>query len=757
MWHFERKTAHSQIEHASTMRNLLQATTRNLVFISGVFWLVVAVIFTGEWSGNRIISLLVCMAVASGIFTAAHRLVSRNYLAALLLWLIGTMLTILWASWLLQNPYVLLFFAVLPLIAVITISGWAGLAMEAVLVLLVWGVSQTTFGAPLHGDNAIIVIAAGAFSGLLGWTARSELLVLADWAMSSFDAARENLHEMREQRLELEQSREDLMQANRELMRLSERLKVLERIAEEARQAKTEFVANVSHELRTPLNMIIGFSDMISRSPHVYGGRLPASLMTDIAAIRRNAEHLSALVNDVLDLSQVEAGRMALSRSWVDLACLIDDAIGIVQSLYESRGLYLKSEVESDLPLVYCDDTRIRQVIINLLSNAGRFTEHGGVVLKCHLSSNEVVISVTDTGPGIADKDQERIFEPFQQADVSTRRRQGGSGLGLTISKQFVEMHGGAMWLKSAQGVGTTISFSLPVEDATLSSSEGEHSIRRALVADDEIGYRLRLRPSRAPKLPIGERFVVVDPEQMLQRLLNRYLPGVEVEAAHNLSDAIAALQRSPAQVLVINDASMHSPPPSALSRLPFGIPAITCWLPGEHDAAKRLGVVKYLVKPLSLEKLTAILTTLDRPVKTVLIVDDEEDELHLFARMLESTERKYSILRATSGQRALSMLRNRHPDVILLDLNMPAMNGFQVLEEKARDASISDIPVIVISSRDPVGDPIFSNTLTVTQSTGISQRNLIECIHALGAILAPHERQRSDGETKNHSSKWFT
>ena len=145
-----------------------------------------------------------------------------------------------------------------------------------------------------------------------------------------------------------------------------------------------------------------------------------------------------------------------------------------------------------------------------------------------------------------------------------------------------------------------------------------------------------------------------------------------------------------------------------------------------------------YLVKPLTLEKLLETLANLGKSVKTVLIVDDEEDELHLFARMLEAGEHNYSILRVTSGQRALSMLRNRHPDIMLLDLNMPAMNGFQVLEEKARDPSIAGIPVVVISSRDPAGDPILSNSFTVTQSTGISQRNLIECIHAVGTILAP-------------------
>jgi CheY-like chemotaxis protein len=438
---------------------------------------------------------------------------------------------------------------------------------------------------------------------------------------------------------------------------------------------------------------------------------------------------------------------MALSRDWVELAPLLQEALTVVQPLYQSRGLYLQAEIEPGIPPVYCDETRVRQVVINLLGNAGRFTERGGVILQCRQSGRDAVISVADTGPGIAEKDQQRIFEPFQQADVSTRRRQGGSGLGLTISKQFVEMHGGAMWLESAPGAGATISFSLPMAQPLSPGMEEASSLRRAIVVDDEIGYRVRTRPSRAHMSTVDERLVIVDPEQTLQRLLSRYLPGVEVEAAPDLAQAIAALHRSPAQALVVNDSPLQALPAAKVGDLPFGTPAITCWLPGEHDAAQRLGVVEYLVKPLATEKLLAALAALGNAIRTVLIVDDEEDELHLFARMIEAGAHRYAILRVTSGQRALSMLRSRQPDVMLLDLNMPGMNGFQVLAEKARDPAIAAIPVIVISSRDPVGDPILSNTLSVTQSTGISQRNLIECIHALGTILAPLAVEEKQGK----------
>jgi CheY-like chemotaxis protein len=343
-----------------------------------------------------------------------------------------------------------------------------------------------------------------------------------------------------------------------------------------------------------------------------------------------------------------------------------------------------------------------------------------------------------DTGPGIAEKDQKRIFEPFQQADVATRRRQGGSGLGLTISKQFVEMHGGRLWLESQPGAGTTISFTLPVDaPSPLDGSAGQR-LRRALVVDDEIGYHLRTHPSRVPVSPVTERLVVVDPERTLQRLLDRYLPSVEVEMAADLDTATVALRRSPAQALIVNDSPFQVPAAATLGTLPFGTPAIFCWLPGEHEAAKRLGVVEYLVKPLAQEKLLATLARLERRVQSILIVDDEEDELQLFARMLESEAPRFSILQVTNGQRALSMLRSRRPDVMLLDLNMPGMTGFQVLEEKMRDPTIAAIPVIVISSRDPAGDPVFSHTLSVIQSTGFSQRKLIDCIQALGAILAP-------------------
>ncbi len=746
MWLLARNITHSRVEDALSIQEGLQSTIRSLLVVSAAFCLICALFLSSQWDGSRALGLMIGILVVGSIFVLANFLLKHNYLLGLMVWMAGVVLIILIGSWLMQKPGLVLLSSILPLTAVITISARAGLAVEGLVVVLVWAISKVPFGDPLPTDQALLTIGTGAFSGLLGWIASRELLKVAEWSMSSFDIARKSLEEAQERQLELAQAQEDLTLANRELARLSERLKALEKIAEEARQATTEFVANVSHELRTPLNMIIGYADLISRSPKVYGSsKLSPSLMSDIMAILRNAQHLSTLVNDVLDLSQVEAGRMAISRNWSSLEQTISEALVVVNGLFESKELYLKAEISPGLTDVYFDETRIRQVIINLLSNAGRFTERGGVTLGCRVEDDEAIISVADTGPGIAKKDQERVFEPFQQVDASIRRRYGGSGLGLTISKRFVEMHGGKMWLSSEPGMGTTFSFSLPIDPLLppLASDAGSN-VLRSIVPDDEIGYHLRTRRSQAPPMTAAERFVVVDQEGTLQRLITRFLPDINVETAPDVPGAIEALYRSPAQVLILNVPHFEDVRSIAINNLPFGTPAITCWLPGEHEAANRLGVVEYLIKPLHYDKLQAILATLGTNVKTVLIVDDEEDELHLLARQLEADEHGYKILQVTNGQRALSMLRIRRPDVMLLDLTMPGMDGFQVLEEKRRDSKISAIPVVVVSSRDPAGDPIISNTFTVTHSGGLSQRDLIACIQTLGQILAPSSIQEN-------------
>jgi len=586
---------------------------------------------------------------------------------------------------------------------------------------------------PLRSEAVTIALTAVWGTLLLTWGFSHLMRTIMEWSWANYERSRQLLEKARDRQMELMQIQEDLANANLQLARLHERLRAMYRIAEEARKAKEEFVANVSHELRTPLNMIIGFSEMIIQAPQAYGGCLPHALLADITVIHRNSQHLSSLIEDVLDLSQIEAGRMALSKERSSLGEIIEEAALAVRPLLESKGLYLDIAVPADLEPLLCDRTRIRQVVLNLLSNAGRFTERGGVQVHAWQEKDHIVVSVADTGPGIAPKDQDKLFEPFRQMDGSTRKRHGGRGLGLTISKEFVEMHHGKMWLESEVGTGTTFYFNLPVE--TLPPID--ENISRWF--SPYLGYEARTRPSRAPKPELVPRFVVLERGDALQRLLDRYLDGAEVISVHSMEETSQALERSPAQALIVNDASLEQAltPSPLLAELSHNTPVVTCCVPGKDDAAEELGVVDYLVKPVDRTTLLSALEKLEKEVETVLLVDDDLEALQLFGRML----RGYRVLRARNGQQALSLLRTRRPDVMLLDLLMPGMDGFQVLAEKNHDARLRDIPVIVISAKDPMGEPIVSNALIATRNGGLSVREVVACIQAISEILSPPSR----------------
>ena len=583
------------------------------------------------------------------------------------------------------------------------------------------------------GWDAACVALLGVWGGLgVALAFQWPLRQVAVWSQKHYERAQGLLEEARDQQSRLQQALEDLAQANLQLTRLNRLAHGLRQAADEARAAKEQFVANVSHELRTPLNMIIGFSEMILEAPEAYGGRLSPALLADLAVVRRNAEHLADLVDDVLDLSQVEAQRVTLRREYVALGEIVNSAMQAVRPLFDSKGLYLETDIPPDLPTLYCDRTRVREVLLNLLSNAGRFTERGGVRVRAWQNGAQVTVSVADTGPGIAALDLGKLFQPFQQVDGSIRRRYGGTGLGLSISKRFIELHGGRIWAESTPGAGSTFLFSLPLAPATPASAD----FARWLTPQWE--HLQRTRPTMAPLPTLHPRFVVLEDGDALQRLLTRYLEGIEVAAVKSWDAAVDEAASGPCQALLVNEASavtggLHS----AGRPLPQGVPVIRCAVPGTAEAAQMEGIVDYLVKPISRQRLLEALERLNPRPRSVLIVDDEPDALRLFRRMLATSEHNYRVLRAGNGAEALAMMRAQPPDVLLLDLVMPEMDGFQLLEIKRQDPRLRDVPVIVISARDPAGHHVASHALTVTQAGGLSTYTLVQCIRALSDILA--------------------
>jgi signal transduction histidine kinase/CheY-like chemotaxis protein len=725
----------SQLDDVSTevRTSLRELQAQCILFVLPAIWLA-ALVMVGEVPGFQdplhggVLAIILFLLPAIVL-----TLRNPSYLAAvwvLVLGLVGA--DLLLALW--TRAGAALFLLALPAwLAASFISPIAGtLVAVGCAVVLTWVPAISGVAEPGVRSYALVGVCCTV---AMVWLTRQPLFAELQRLWLSQAQRRRLLDQARDAQWQARQALKDLADANLQLARMNRLALALRHEAEEARRAKEEFVANVSHELRTPLNMVIGFSEMILDAPEAYGGDIPPALLADLAVIQRNSRHLCGLIDDVLDMSQIEVGQMALTRERTSLHEIVEAARVAVRPLFEAKELYLDVELPEDLPMVHCDRTRIREVMLNLLSNAGRFTERGGVRIEAWPDGKRVVVCVADTGPGIGADETERLFQPFQQLDNSVRRRFGGTGLGLSISKSFVELHGGRIWLESEIGAGSKFFFSLPIDP----SQPVDIRPHERLVPEWE--YRQRTRPSTAPRVKVRPRLVVLEKGASLQRLLRRYLDDVEVVTASTLSQAVRQLSDAPSQALLVNRTSLSEPLEDALAAiggLPFGTPLVVTSVPGAPEVARAQGALDYLVKPISRRDLLGALERLQLSGGTVLIVDDEPEALRLFWRMLSSADAGYRVLAASSGRQALDILRREHADVVLLDLVMPDMDGFQFLAEKTEDPALRDTPVVVVSARDPSGGVIVSSALTVTCGGGLSIRQLLSSIHSLIRILAP-------------------
>ncbi len=551
-----------------------------------------------------------------------------------------------------------------------------------------------------------------------------------------YNQSRELLEKYRDNQLELSQMNHELKQAYAGLARLNKVVIASQKEAEEARQAKESFVANVSHELRTPLNMIIGFSEMISRSPQTYHKKLPGELLADISAIQRNAEHLSRLVDDVLDLSKLDTGYFRLNLSLCSVRDLIYSAVEGVRSLFELKGLYIHQEINDNLPGVTCDETRIRQVLLNLLSNAGRYVDQGGITITAQMESYKVIIGVSDTGPGISEEDQKVLFEPFHQLDKPYQSYKGGTGLGLSISRRLVELHGGQIWLQSEVLKGTTFYFSLPV----VSIPEQEPGIMRWY--SPYIDTNDKDRKHRRMINDLKNCYLFIDPENRLSKLAGRLWSDIEVETAPNYEEAVTRMGSAPPQALVINQP--FNPDKDDIRKwmnaLPFDVPVFLCDANEPQMISERFGVHKFLVKPITRDILLKAVSEIPGDIQKILVVDDETECLQLFIRMLSTTGKDYQFFRAENGERALSIIRQDHPDLILLDLILPGINGLDLLPILRKEPGCQDIAIIITSAQDPHLEPLSSLHLTLLRKGGFSGKQILETIsNLIQPPTAPH------------------
>lgn len=526
---------------------------------------------------------------------------------------------------------------------------------------------------------------------------REDLDTVLAWAHHSTQAALERLTEAQEHRAQLERNMKDLDEAYRRLERANDMLILARAEAEEARQARNRLALTVSHELRTPLNFIIGFSEVMVNLPQVYAplDRWPPGLYEDLQKIYHSSNHLARLVNDILSLGQAEARRLALVKEWVKPAQIVQEVEALMRSAFAAKGLWLRVEAEPDLPELFLDRTRIRQVLINLLSNSLRFTEKGGVTVRLGRTENAVQVTVQDTGPGIHQEDIPKVFEEFGQATSTVWRRRNGSGLGIPISRRFVELHGGRMWLESQVGEGTAFHFTLPLP--------GTQPEQPAPSSTDSEYWRYLTEKARGHKT-----IVVLSNDPGAGELLAQGIEGYRIVVLTDAEQARQKLLELLPQALVVERTLAKQAAVEQLIReLPYDLPVITLRLPGSPSRPEALpeDIADYLVKPVQRTELVQAVHNLGPGVRTLLVVDDDPAMARLITLALaaereeKSSNEQYRLLTAYSGSEALTMLERERPDALILDLVLPDVSGWELLQKMRANAAWAALPVIVITA----------------------------------------------------------
>ncbi|MBN1313532.1 MAG: substrate-binding domain-containing protein [Anaerolineae bacterium] len=497
-------------------------------------------------------------------------------------------------------------------------------------------------------------------------------------------------------------------------------------VAEEANRLQRRFLSTVSHELRTPLSLIVSLSDMLLQTQH---GPLqfPEASRRDIEQINLNAQHLGRLINDVLDLASCDAGQLRLLRQPLDLTEVLCTVASIGKRLAQGRGLRWCASWPKQALWVLGDHTRLRQVMLNLISNAIKFTPAGLVAIELEMSDEKALVKVSDTGIGIPADEQAKLFREFYQSEHTIRSGYGGLGLGLAISRQLIESHGGIMGVRSPGdlGGGTTFFFSLPVLPATEVPPDPELHLNSGL----------------------GSIALVAKQAEWSNRLVAQLRDqGFRVSwlQADNTTDWLTPLLAAPPAAMVMDQEAAANYSWELLERLKHQPPAhifpvLVYTLDAEHDRGTWLEL-NYLQKPLAAEQLQEQLARLgDLAIpRLVLVVDDNPGVLELHCRLVEQAGCR--AVAARHGREALEILARTQPDLILLDLMMPEMDGFAVLEVLRANDQLRDIPVIVLTARvlDETDFERLNRGVTAVLSKGVfSSQELLERIQA---VLARHQ-----------------
>ena len=504
--------------------------------------------------------------------------------------------------------------------------------------------------------------------------------------------------------------------------------------AEQASRAKSQFLANMSHELRTPLNAIIGITEMLREDAEDLG---QGDLVEPLERIHRAGNHLLRLINEILDLSKIEAGKFELSLEDFDLAHLLQEVAKTAEPLAERNGNRLQVRLADGLGRMRADPVRLRQVVLNLLSNACKFTERGEVALEARREpSGEgdwIVVSVADTGIGMTPEQMGRLFQEFMQADASTTQQVRRHWPGARDQSQALPAHGRRHPCRERAGQGLTL-------------HDPDSGARpRAAVRRD------RKHGTGRTAAAAGHRVLVIDDEETVRDLMRRFLgrEGFEVVTARDGAEGLA-LARDLRPMLITLDVLMPGLDGwSVLESLKADpeladIPVVMLTILDDKNKGFALGATEFLTKPVDRERLRTVLARYggQKAERRALVVEDDADTRVWLRRMLR--EEGWTVVEAANGREALARLADVAPDVVLLDLIMPEMDGFELLEELRHDEVWRRLPVVVVTAAelsDEDHERLNGSVLKVLHKTGTSREALLGELHELLAPVRPQAR----------------
>jgi signal transduction histidine kinase/CheY-like chemotaxis protein/CHASE3 domain sensor protein len=532
-----------------------------------------------------------------------------------------------------------------------------------------------------------------------------------------------------------------------ERKRIEEELRQAKDAAEAANEAKSGFLATVSHELRTPLNAIIGYSEMLQEEATDLG---VSDLIPDLEKIHTAGKTLLSLINDVLDLSKIEAGKMDLYLETFDVDAMIGEATITVEPLMRNRDNTLVVQCAPDIGAMHADLTKVRQALFNLLSNAAKFTENGTVTLTVERETVEgrdwLRFRVADTGIGLTAEQLGKLFQPFSQADASTTRKFGGTGLGLALTRRLCQMMGGDISVESAPGQGSTFTIQLPA------AITGPATLERGA------------EPHVLPSSPDGANTVlVIDDDPVVRDLMTRLLTreGFRAATAANGDEGLR-LARELHPLAITMDVLMPGTDGwsvlSALKADPatVDIPVIILSIVDDKNLGFALGASDYLTKPIDRDRLHATLARYraGRPCGTVLVVEDDTLTRDQVRRALEGDA--CTVITAANGREGLERLAKMRPDVILLDLLMPEMDGFAFAEELHKHVAWRSIPTVVMTQKDITTDDLqrlHGFVETVVRKSEYSRDELLNKVRGLIMAYARPVSTQGDGHPATAAS----